>query len=436
VSQSCALIFASLEDLILNTYEHKKKTYLELGWDERSIKKYLGKKENALKLASFKTPMGYFDEQTGRNRYNLIYNRPDMMDLDLPWENSIDVIHTLLDNYNIFVISSRNKSQEEKTMEYLLKMGYPAFGLKVFFKEPTQSLTQHRTKCIEEIKSTTDLGIAVVSIENDVIAFDRVGFISVGFTSLKDKKEWKGVVKYIANDWTTLAKILNDLIEWELIEWEINDINENPIQSVSVIDVDRIKEIQSIIDQAVFHQLFLGEDRIMGSSEEDNIVIADVEDLLALFMVEVKKQLESLLSGNLDAFFDYFTEKFHMDFTKVKEISQANIMGITGLDNQELAITYMVLVKFVESVRNQAFELWGMLHIKTLYEEITGKPYDGPVIKRVEKLIAENNPNMVLLFNVSFIEWLATQFPEHPTSMEILMTITPKLQILAKKIFL
>jgi hypothetical protein len=493
MSGSWALVFSSLDNLLIDNDERKKKTYLEIGWDEKSIKEYLKEKKNALQIASFNTARITFTASSRRNRYYEIYDRLDMLNYDQPYENAVAMLKEFVKSFKVFVISSRSNPHKDKTLDVMEKYGFPVDEMTIFFKETNQSLAQFRNQCIERIKEEYEMGIAVVNQPHDTIGFDRVGYSTVAIISITEKEDWKDVVEYVTKDWKNLAKIIKMLQPKEIsgkspVAAPVKEITpvsmpsflqtspnptinstsppisstptptsplfeSSPINtSVSVLDGDgeeepnveihtakraeTAKNTQSMLDQAVYHQLFMGNDRIMGAGENDSIEIPDVEDLLALFMLELKKRLGYITIRKLDEFFGYFGMKYQMNFADVQAIAEANMEGAAGLEGQTLGIMYMALAKFIESLRNQAFERWGLPQMKALFEELTGQPFGGPVIDLIQNKISGNDSKMMLLFNVSFISWLASIFPDHPTSQMIQEKITPRMRDIAIQAFL
>ena len=122
--QKWALILASLDDLVFNNYNRRFETYLILGWETPLIKEYLDKKENALQIASFNTPIVTFTASSRRNRFYDIYDRPSLLNKDVAWQSVIPMLTALRNTFDIFIISARPVTQKEITLEMMKKFGF------------------------------------------------------------------------------------------------------------------------------------------------------------------------------------------------------------------------------------------------------------------------------------------------------------------------
>ena len=114
-----ALVLSELDNLIINNYWRKFLTYKEVGWDEESIQTYLSQKDKILQIASFNTPTVSFSASSRRNRFYEIYNRSQMLEKDVAYEGSPEVIAKLADKYNIYVnFIAHNGYGEKNTHDY------------------------------------------------------------------------------------------------------------------------------------------------------------------------------------------------------------------------------------------------------------------------------------------------------------------------------
>jgi hypothetical protein len=328
------------------------------------------------------------------------------------------------------------------------KFGFPLEYLTIFFKEPNQILANYRARCVDQIQQHHPEGIAVIVLPNDVIMFDRIGYHSIAFTSLRDIKEFRGITSAVCDDWVSLTQTIINLgpsdatvkispiLLSEIKPSKTDQRIGSSIEKRSPSTVEGIKNTQSMLDQAVFHQLFLGNGKIMGASEEDSVEIPYVEELLSCFMLDLKKQLPFIQRRQLNEFFGFFETKFLLKFQDVKEISQINLENMAGLPDQGITAIYLVLTKFVEAVRDQAFFIWGQARLREIYQKLTKKSIDGVIADRIRRLTLSSSKELTLLFNVSFIAWLASKYPENPYSSEISDHVGPLLEQLANRVFL
>jgi hypothetical protein len=180
-------------------------------------------------------------------------------------------------------------------------------------------------------------------------------------------------------------------------------------------------QTQVMLDEAIFHQLFsgAGTDRIMGLDENSSLQIENVEELLNSFMAELKPKLFLINATQIGEFFAYFSQRFQLDLTDVQMIVAANLEGMVGLENEENAQLFMVIAKFIEKLRNITFEHFGVGWIAYLFHEIGGMVFEGSPKDKFNQLLNDNDPDIGLLYNVSFILWLIHMYPNTPYSQPI-----------------
>ncbi|UYP47799.1 hypothetical protein NEF87_004084 [Candidatus Lokiarchaeum ossiferum] len=198
-----------LDNIILNNYWRKYYTYLELGWDDASIKQYLSQKQYLMQVASFSTPTVTFSASSRRNRFYSIYNRLDLLDQDVAYGESINGLKKLALNYDIFVISARSIDLKDKTLDILTRLGFPMESLTIFFKKGNEQLHQYRKKCLENIHEKYKSGVGISLQQTDIALYERFNFTPIAFTSVKEKQEFDGKVQAICQDWNDILMALN-----------------------------------------------------------------------------------------------------------------------------------------------------------------------------------------------------------------------------------
>ena len=198
-----------LDNIILNNYWRKYYTYLELGWDDASIKQYLSQKQFLMQVASFNTPTVTFSASSRRNRFYSIYNRLNLLDQDVAYGESVDGLKKLAINYDIFVISTRSVDLKDKTLEILTRLGFPMENLTIFFKKSNEQLHQYRKKCLETIHEKYKSGIGISLQDTDITLYERYNFTPVAFTSIKNEQEFTGKVQAICHNWNDILTALN-----------------------------------------------------------------------------------------------------------------------------------------------------------------------------------------------------------------------------------
>ncbi|WP_457557718.1 hypothetical protein [Candidatus Harpocratesius sp.] len=199
----------NLDNILLNNYWRKFYSYLELGWDEASIQDYLSKKENIIQIATFNTRSVSFAASSRRNRFYEVYNRESMLEQDVAWEGAIESINKLTSSYQIFVISSRSKSLEEKTREIMQNLGFPLNDMVLFFKKPTDKLYIYRKKMMEKIVEVCPKGVGICLNPSDRMIFDRFSYYPIAFTSQKNPEDFQDSFEIICNSWSEILTNLN-----------------------------------------------------------------------------------------------------------------------------------------------------------------------------------------------------------------------------------
>ncbi len=210
--QKWALIFTELDNIILNNYWRKFYTYREIGWDEQSIKEYLSKKENIMKVASFNTTNVSFSASSRRNRYYNIYNKEQMLEQDVPYEGAVDGLSKLNEIYKIYIMTHRKKPLKEKTLEVMEKLGFNMDILTIYFMKKNKKLFQHRTECMKKIVEDFPSGVGICLNPSDKSVFERFNYTPIGFTSIKNYEAFKNSgnpFNIICQDWPQLLSSLN-----------------------------------------------------------------------------------------------------------------------------------------------------------------------------------------------------------------------------------
>jgi hypothetical protein len=210
------------------------------------------------------------------------------------------------------------------------------------------------------------------------------------------------------------------------------------LEGPSVFDkAEARSQTQNMLDQAVFFQLFSGSgsDTILGPDAQTSIQIENVEMLLNAFMAELKPRLDMIPSGQINEFFAYFTQRFQLDLSEVQIQVETNIAGMVGLEGQEDTTIYIAITKLIERLRNITFEHFGIGWIAWLYYETVKQPFEGPAKEKFNQLSADNDPEIGLLHNVSFILWLMHLYPDMPYSEPIKAIIQTHAQKIIARLF-
>ena len=202
-------VILNLDNIVLNNYWRKYQTYLQIGWDDASIKQYLGQKQNTMQIASFNTPTVTFSASSRRNRFYSIYNQLEMLDQDVPWGNAVSALRALATKYQIYIIASRADKLREKTLEVMTQLGFAIDQISFFFKSEFEQLYSYRKKCMKEIIQSHPTGVGICLNPSDAALIKDFGYTPVGLTSLKNENEFNGHLDVVCNDWTQILSALN-----------------------------------------------------------------------------------------------------------------------------------------------------------------------------------------------------------------------------------
>jgi hypothetical protein len=202
------LIINELDNILLDNYWRKFYTYKEVGWDENSIKQYLGQKQFIMQIASFNTRTVSFSASSRRNRYYEVFNRPDMLEKDIAFTEVIPSLQKIAEKYDIFVISSRTTDLQDKTLEVMNKLGFPLHLMKIYFKGSSDVLHNWRQKCINEIVQTLSTGFAVCLMPTDSTMFVNNSYNPIAFTSIKEPSDFNGHIQTVVQSWPQLVQTL------------------------------------------------------------------------------------------------------------------------------------------------------------------------------------------------------------------------------------
>ena len=193
-------------------------------------------------------------------------------------------------------------------------------------------------------------------------------------------------------------------------------------------------DLQTLLKQAVYQQLFLSKDKIMGRMPQNVMQFKDVGILLEEFIEEIYSHVDLLNPRELRAFFRFFEAKFNMDLSSVREQILRNFAGMGDMDDpsMDLMKIYMVLTKLLERTREQAYIRYGLSRIETEYEgKSEQKVKDG---KESFQLFAQtSDASISLLYNLCFIRLLAESFGEKRILSNAKRQITVKINDVLEK---
>jgi len=202
-------LILGLDNIVLNNYWRKYYSYLKIGWDDASIRHYLSKKEYMMQIASFNTRTVSFSASSRRNKFYDIYNRSEMLEQDVAWENlTIEFLKKINKKYKIHIVSSRSTELKNKTLEVMKKLGFSMEDLTIFFKTPNESLSIYKRNTLNSIKEKYVGGVGVCLNLSDRYLYERIGYTPIAFSSINEYNSFNGKIAIVCQDWASLLHSL------------------------------------------------------------------------------------------------------------------------------------------------------------------------------------------------------------------------------------
>lgn len=412
------LILADIDNLLLDNYERKFKTYLELGWDKKSIKEYLKLKENSLKIASFNTATDSFTASSRRNRFYEIYNRNDMLVEDVEYKGAIHAMRELVDKFEIHIISSRTEDLAKKTLLLMERMGFPIQKLNIYFLPPNTSLDLYRQDEFERVAKNHKFGFAIIINPQDNLPFERYNFRVIGFTSIHYTHEFEIREDVeVCDDWRQILSYLRVATSDEELS-KLTSGSESKIDIIQPLLTEEVKA-ESQLEQTVYQQLFMGAHRIMDSGDGKGKVIAGVSSLLKTFFNEIKSKLPLIYQNKYSDFFQYFEKRFDIDLKPIQENLEMTLSMVENIKSEGFTVIYIVLTRMLEEFRRHAYETYGYKLIDNIYKELTSFGLPEAFKQKLKKLSDQNDSEVVLLYNLSFLAWLSKLFSNQDIAINL-----------------
>jgi hypothetical protein len=442
-----AIVFIELDNLLIDNYWRKYQTYLQLGWNDQAIAEFLAQKSNKLQIASFEG----FNTNDRYDRFYSVYEQPEMLTQDVASPGAVEMVQTLVEGTYCIVLSSRPTTQQSATKQQLQRLGFPVEKMEFFFRSPDESVMGFQNKTLTKLHKRFLLGFGICHSVEDSVGFDRIRFPAIAMTTIYDINALAPYFEKVCEDWEEIGLYLMTLIknipkskfDSAMGQLIANTSSHQVRSSVNVgllaarfeaegllggTDTQEVfdraeqrAQTQSILDQAVFQQLFsgAGSDRILGANANQSIKIENVEFLLNSFMVELKNNLSLIECGRVGEFFSVLSQRYQLDLTDVQQQVEANLVGCIDGESDANVGVYITVTKLVEKLRNISFEHFAIGWISWLFYETTKQTFDGPARDKFNQLLNDNDPDISLLYNVSFILWLTHLYPDTPYSEPI-----------------
>lgn len=194
------------------------------------------------------------------------------------------------------------------------------------------------------------------------------------------------------------------------------------------------EDLNELLEKAVYQQLFLGKDQIMGRMPQNTMHLKDIGTLITIFIQDIKDKLNLVNKDNLETFLNYFEKKFGFNLDETREKVQNNFAEMDDLTGQEIMVLYMVLTKLLENVRELSYIKFGLNRIKEEFFDFSKKEIDPTTLEKIQTLGATGDKDMSLLYNLCFLQLLANIYNLSTISTNIKRQITLKINMIIKKI--
>lgn len=194
---------------------------------------------------------------------------------------------------------------------------------------------------------------------------------------------------------------------------------------------------RDMLENAVYQQLFLGKKQIQGKNPEHTMQLTGIEKLLDKFIDDLAAHLHFILEHKIQKFIDYFQKKFNLDLHATYERIMENLNNMGGIENfegQETVIIYIILTKLVEALREHSYQIWGKKRIAEDFEANFRKKFGSEEEQELQNLAATNNPNISLLYNLSFIMLLVNVYGSEKFQTTVKRLTTLRVNRILKKL--
>jgi hypothetical protein len=150
-----------------------------------------------------------------------------------------------------------------------------------------------------------------------------------------------------------------------------------------------------------------GKDLLMGTNVDNYIKVDGLEKLLHNFIADLDQVFTHIYDGDIPGYLNTLEEKFHLDLSSLQENMEINIKMMEETDSDPVMIYYLVITKTLEFFRSEIFNTIGWDMIQSLYKSETGKSPAKSILNEINRIDAQVNKDVSLLYNLIFIHYLA-----------------------------
>ena len=169
----------------------------------------------------------------------------------------------------------------------------------------------------------------------------------------------------------------------------------------------------------------VGNDCLMGKNVKYYLQLPGLESLLKKFVKDLDILFKHVYENNISGFLEEMSKKFDVDFMILKEDIETNILGMRSVDSDEVMIQYMIITKTLEEIREHVFNEFRENVLKTRIKEKKGIEIAE---QKLENLKGKAEEDYSLLYNLTFIDYLAGKYKDKAMKKKITEIINEKIE--------
>lgn len=175
----------------------------------------------------------------------------------------------------------------------------------------------------------------------------------------------------------------------------------------------------------------MGGDMLMGKNVKYYLQLTGLESLLKKFIKDLDNLFKYVYENNIPEFLKEMTAKFGIDFLYLDNDIENNIIGMRSVESDEIMIQYMIITKTLEEIREKVFKDFRNNQLIPKIKEIKGMELDE---EKLESLKGKAKEDYSLLYNLTFIEFLARFYKDEKMIGGVREIINKKTENIANSI--
>jgi hypothetical protein len=173
----------------------------------------------------------------------------------------------------------------------------------------------------------------------------------------------------------------------------------------------------------------------MDSGDGKGRVIAGVSSLLKSFFNEIKSKLPLIYQNKFTEFFQFFEKRYDINLKPIQENLEISLGMVENIKNEGFTMIYIVLTRMLEEFRRNAYEIYGYKILENIYKDLTSFGLPESFKQKLKNLSDQNDPDVVLLYNLSFLSWLSKLFSNQDIAINLERVLTNQVIKIIKELF-